>query len=304
MTFNSVIDTLYTAVISFTVRCIRAYTSPQAPVDAHKKIHEVVHDGNTDVDSQETAVEKVDSHAVVDEAVPTFKKIESILKTDTYVHTDMARNTIMYAGNVSVPVYKNPTMEFDAQIGVIPYGEMVMMLEPQGRFLKVIWNTLEGWVLKDDLVDRAIRVYPEFTVGKENGVDDSNTVHVRAIIKDEFGVSRSEFSLQAGEYVLYRLWKKGIRIEWPKTRPRVPGLWHTILKGVPRVHVGVTPKVGSVMEYMLNNDVGHLAYVEAVFPDNTITISEANFPDSGMYNERELTTEEWKELKPVFITVT
>jgi hypothetical protein len=210
----------------------------------------------------------------------------------------------MYAGNIQVPVYKNPTIEFDTKIGDIPYGEMVMMLEPRGRFSRVVWNEVEGWVLREDLVDRAARVYPEFMIGQENSVDHPNTVHVRAILGDVFGIGRSEFSLQAGEYVLYRLWKKGIRIVWPQTEsPRVPGLWHKILKGVSGIHIGVTPKVGSIMEYMFNDDIGHLAYVEAVFPDNTITISEVNYPDAGIYNEREITKEEWRELKPVFISV-
>jgi hypothetical protein len=189
-------------------------------------------------------------------------------------------------------------------IATISYGEMFMVLEPRGRFFRVLWNGKEGWVLREDLVDRAVNVYPQFVKGEENPVDHSNTAHIRAILGDPFGLSRSEFALQAGEYVLYKLWRKGLRIEWPDIRPRVPGLWHKILKGSEKVHVGVTPRVGSVMEYMLNEDIGHLAYVEAVFPDDTITISEANFPDSGIYNERELKREEWRELKPVFIQVT
>jgi hypothetical protein len=209
----------------------------------------------------------------------------------------------MYADNVRVPVYKNPTIEFDAQIGEIPYGEMVIVLEPKGRFYRIVWNTIEGWVFRDDIADRAIRIFPEFTIGEENLVDHPNTVHVRAIINDVFGLGRSEFALQAGEYVLYRLWKKGIHIVWPEIRPRVPGLWHKILKGSPQVHIGVIPKIGSIMEYMITPEIGHLALVEALFPDDTITISEANFPDMGIYNERVLTKEEWKELHPVFMTV-
>lgn len=54
---------------------------------------------------------------------------------------------------------------------------------------------------------------------------------------------------------------------------------------------------------MMSDEVGHVAYVEAVFPDDTITISEVNFPDSGIYNERSLLKEEWKSLKPVFIQI-
>lgn len=213
------------------------------------------------------------------------------------------KNTVMYANSVRVPVFKNPTIEFDGQIGEVPFGDMVIVLEPRGRFYRIMWNTIEGWVLKEDIADRALRVYPVFTIGEENGVDHPNTAHVRAILGDIFGLGRSEFALTAGEYVLYRLWRKGARIVWPEIRPRVPGLWHTILRGSRQVHIGVMPKVGAVMEYMLSPEMGHVAYVEAVFPDHTITISETNFPDAGIYNERVLTKEEWKELHPVFMTV-
>jgi surface antigen len=57
------------------------------------------------------------------------------------------------------------------------------------------------------------------------------------------------------------------------------------------------------MEYVDENEIGHLAYIEAVFPDDTVALSEVNYPDSGTYNERELSKLEWKELRPVFIVV-
>jgi surface antigen len=57
------------------------------------------------------------------------------------------------------------------------------------------------------------------------------------------------------------------------------------------------------MEYMVTEDSGHLAYVESVFPDETLKLSEVGYPDSGIYNERVLTREEWKELKSIFIQV-
>ncbi|QQR64469.1 CHAP domain-containing protein [Candidatus Kaiserbacteria bacterium] len=213
------------------------------------------------------------------------------------------KNTVMYVRSVRVPIFKNPTIEFDGQIGEVSFGEMVIVLEPRGRFYHIMWNTIEGWVLKEDIADRALRVYPVFVIGEENGVDHPNTAHTRAILRDVFGIARSEFALQSGEYVLYRLWRKGRHIVWPEIRPRVPGVWHTILRGSRQIHIGVMPKVGAVMEYMLSSEMGHVAYVEAVFPDHTITISEANFPDGGIYNERVLTKEEWKELHPVFMTV-
>jgi surface antigen len=47
---------------------------------------------------------------------------------------------------------------------------------------------------------------------------------------------------------------------------------------------------------------GHVAFVEAVFPDASLQISEANWPDRGIYNERVMVREEWKKLSPTFIT--
>ena len=83
----------------------------------------------------------------------------------------------------------------------------------------------------------------------------------------------------------------------------MPGLWHEILAQTAGVHIHTEPKIGMIMEYVTDDEMGHLAYVEAVFPNETITISEVNNPDSGIYNEREYTKEEWKLLQPVFLEV-
>lgn len=241
----------------------------------------------------------------VAEPPATFKSLKDILHIpkEEAVAAESEKNTVMYVGSTDVPLYKNPTQEFDTVLATIRYGEMVMTFETKGRYARVAHGDLVGWVLREDLSDRAAFVYPDFTIGEKNELDDPNTIRVRAMIDDLFSASRIEFPLQAGEYVVYRLLRKGIRILWPPVRPRTPGRWHTILKGVTGVHIGVTPKTGSVMEYTLPEEIGHLAYVEAVFPDQTINISEANFPDCGIYNERVLTRNEWRELKPVFIQI-
>lgn len=285
----SVIDTLFDRVVDVSVRVV------SLALPRHRT--RVTTEPAYETPSEEEA-------ELADDGPHTFRSIEEILHTERREPAVAAKNTIMYARSIAVPVFRNPTVEFDSELGVIPYGEMVMMLEPRGRFYRVVWNALEGWVLKDDLADRAAYVYPDFTIGEENSVDSPNTAHVRAIIGDTFNASRAELPLQAGEYVLYKLWKRGKRIDWPLRREaRVPGLWHKLLRGVPRIHIGVTPKVGDIMEYVMEGEVGHLAYVEAVFPDDTITVSEANFPDSGIYNERVLTREEWRELRPTFVSV-
>ena len=43
------------------------------------------------------------------------------------------------------------------------------------------------------------------------------------------------------------------------------------------------------------NEIGHVAFVEEVYPDGSIRISEANWPRNGIYNERVLTVAEWKD---------
>lgn len=287
MITTDVLDRMFEYAISISVRVIEwifsLYRVPESPAQVEE--------------SRVVLREK--------EEVPefTFKPIGEVIAREQAVSTGVQKNTVMYAHAHRVPVFQNPTIEFDGQIGEVPYGEMVIVLEPKGRFYHIVWNTLDGWVLKGDIADRALRVYPVFVVGEENSVDHPNTAHVRTILGDPFGLARSEFPLQAGEYVLYRLWKKGVRIMWPDVRPRMPGRWHQILRGVHNVHIGVSPKVGSVMEYTFDHDMGHLAFVEAVFPDGTITLSEVNVPDSGVYNERELPIEKWKALKPLFIEV-
>lgn len=231
-----------------------------------------------------------------DEQVPlTFRSAADILE---HPH---AKNTVMYTGTEHTPLFSKPTMEFDGVITRLPYGTMVMVLESRGRWSRVAHTGKEGWVLRDDLSDRAAHVYPDFTIGVENRADDPNTLRVRACIEDEFGAGKAELPLQSSEYVLYRLYKKGIQIAWPDVRPRIEGLWHELLKGRAGVQIGIGPCGGCIMEYIYESGEGHLAYVEAVFPDETLSISEVNYPADGIYNERVLTREEWIELKPVFI---
>ena len=231
----------------------------------------------------------------------TFRPLSSVM-VERAQNTDLSR-TIAYVASARAPLFGTPTKEFDTVVITLPYGSMVMVLEEKGRFSKVSGNGLTGWVLRDDLADRAAHVYPEFVQGEENMGDDPNTLRLRAFIKDEFHGGETESPLQAGEYVLYKLMRKELVINWPPARPRTPGRWHTILRGVPGIYIGIIPKTGSVMECSLENDTGHLAYVEAVFPDERITISQANNPDNGMYSERTLRKEEWQALNPIFIQV-
>ncbi len=290
----SVIDELYSFALESILGLFRAVSSI---VKDEKQ--SVVYALEAPVTSTNVAIEV---EAPVEEDT-TFRSMEALLKKNHVEPLTEENNVVMYVGTNEVALYMKPTQEFDTCLGTLRYGDMVMVLEQRGRWANVVCGTLEGWVLREDLVDRAAYVYPEFVIGQENGVDDPNTVRVRAMIGDMFGGAKIEFPLQAGEYVMYRFKRKGLTIHWGEKRPRVPGLWHTLLKGVQGIHMGITPKTGSIMEYVFKDEIGHVAYVEAVFPDETIHISETNYPDRGIYNERIITREEWRELKPIFIQV-
>lgn len=232
-------------------------------------------------------------------AVPTFKSVGEVIGTREEVE-DLS-HTVAFVASAESPLFGSPTKEFDTVITHVPYGSMIMVLEEKGRFSKVAKDGLVGWMLRDDLRAQAAHVLPEFVAGEENAHDDPNTLRLRAYIKDEFHGGETESCLQAGEYVVYMLARKNLNINWPSVRPRTPGLWHTILKGVPGVYIGIAPKTGSIMEYTLPGDIGHLAYVEAVFPDERISASSVNLPDHGIYSEQVLTKEEWQALNPVFL---
>jgi len=287
LSFTRTVDTIFDAIIAFSTRIVRAYVYADEKITAEEPESSISH------------IQYIEAPA----QYVQLPLLQEEHKTSDTILLPASRGSVMYVGSVGVALYKNPAIEYDAQITTLPFGGMVMVGDSKGRFCQVNWKDASGWVLRDDVVDRASSIYPKFVKGVENSVDDANTSYVRTLIKDEFGLARSEFPLQAGEYVLYRLWRRSLRIEWPSARPRVPGIWHSILKGKKGVYMSMIPKVGAIMEYMLNDEVGQLAYVEAVFPDETISISEVNNPDSGIYSERELLKEEWKELRPVFIEI-
>lgn len=200
--------------------------------------------------------------------------------------------------------YTAPQAEFDGVMEVVPYGTAVTVVGYRGRYASVLRAHHTGWIVKDDLNPDKFSVWPQFNFKQEYFATDSDTLKVRALIQDEFGAGGLGLPLQAGEYIAVRMLSDHRTIAWTEARPRLPGDWQNILRGVRGVHSTVTPKTDSIMEWRTESGEGRLAYVEAVAPDNTISLSLVGLHDAGQYLTQTLTEDEWRELRPVFIDVT
>lgn len=236
------------------------------------------------------------------EAVLTASRGESALSP---------KHAVMYCTRAQVPLRAMPDNATDTAIAMIAYGDMVMVLEADETWSYVAVGEKRGYVPTQMLVAEAAGVYPAFVIGAENNARDANTIRLRSVIRDEFSASLTQLPLQAHEYVYYKLLRRGTRIAWPDIRPRTSGSWAQILSHVEGVTIGERPTVGAVMEFSLpegrekgkTEAKAHLAYVEKVMPDQTIRISEADWPASGIYNERVLVKDEWRTFNPSFIAI-
>ena len=196
-----------------------------------------------------------------------------------------------------------PTRTFDGVVERLPYAASFRIISSQGKWLKVDHHNTVGWIHEDNVTRSRQEITPRLIYEEKYGSEHVSTLLLRASIDDQFHAAALSFSLQDVEYVTYKLLAQGQCIVWPPVRPRIAGTWQRILKGVQGIHLGIAPKKGSVIEYIKENNTGHVAFVESVYPDDSITISEVGYPNEGVFHERTLPKEEWKELRPIFIEV-
>ena len=234
-------------------------------------------------------------------ATPARPSYESI---KAHAADPVAAGDIQYVRVPQAHVYALPTRTFDGAFSTLQYGASVPVVSQQGSWLSVLIDEKRGWIQRDSVTDKHSALYPQLEVGKTYDADHDATERIRLIIDDSFTSSGLDTPLQNVEYVTYRLLRKGRSVLWPSERPRLAGTWQRLLRGVTGVHVGVHPKTGSIIEYVNPDDTGHVGYVASVYPDDSITINEVGYPTDGVYSERTLKKDEWRELRPVFIEVT
>lgn len=228
---------------------------------------------------------------------------EALPEPKVYADNPFRPGELYFIGDIDTYLYSDPVVAFDTAHSRLGYGAQVLLKKLGGRWAHVLADGTEGWVLKDSLRERSEDIYPQFLYDNVYEAQDPETIKLRACIGDSFGGARAGIPLTGAEYVTYKLYKKKRVIEWQPDGPRIPGTWQVRLRGQHGVHMSVLPKTDSIMEYIVD-DTGYLAYVEAVFPDKSIKVSQVGIPDDGQYTERTMMLEEYRELRPVFIEVT
>lgn len=224
--------------------------------------------------------------------------LESVFATATIAPQ---RNTVVYVATSEAPLRNSPEHGVDNVLLRMPYGAMLVAMETTGEWVHIFFRGVEGYVELRDLADKAAHVYPKFIIGDANTAEEPNTERVRAIIGDEFSFGEAVLPLQAEEYVLYKLIRNGIDISWGSFRPRSAGYWAAATVGIPNVERKIEPQPRTAIEWTMHDGKGHIAFVESVTTDGALTISEVNWPEQGIYNERVLVREEWMALAPTFM---
>jgi hypothetical protein len=208
--------------------------------------------------------------------------------------------SLYFVGVEKAHLHTDPVVAFDVVMGSLSYGDQVRMLKIGGRWAYIKADEKEGWIFKDALREQAKDVFPLFEDGKVYDAMSEETKKLRLCIHDMFWGDKSSLLLTDAEYVTYKLQRKQRMLPWTEERPRTPGTWQKKLRGCFGVHIGIRPKTDSVMEYIIE-DIGYVAYVEAVFPDDSIKLSAVGLLEEGVFSETILAKEQWKELRPVFI---
>lgn len=211
---------------------------------------------------------------------------------------------VMYVQNpLGAASRVTPAVDFDTIQMTHPYGTAVSVSQFSGNYAHVLRGDVKGWLLKDDLTPHKNEVWPVLREWVLYAAMTVEAVKIRALIQDSFAGGALALPLQAGEYILFRLLNDNRTIVWPDDRPRLPGFWQSILKGVSGIHATIMPKTDTVMEWQSESDGGRLAYVEGVSPDNTITTTCVGLIVAGQYTRQIWTQDQWRELRPVFIQV-
>lgn len=198
-------------------------------------------------------------------------------------------------------VLQQPELMFDTAVGRLIFGDTVMVGDMGATYSHIRNEKLSGWTLTESLSTDKRLVFAQLKTGQVYGDKDEQTVKLRRYIKDELLGSELKLPLQSVEFILYKLKQSSQAVAWPDERPRMPGNWHTILRGIKGAAMNTTPRTSSVLEVVGDNNSSFLAYVDEVRPDMSIKVSSVGRAKTGQYLEEEFSRDEWQEWQPVFV---
>lgn len=225
---------------------------------------------------------------------------------------EFSTKKLYISSEIGLRMRTTPEIKDDNIIITVDFGKEVSVIQEQDKWFKVKIEDKEGWVSCYYLTENpptkqtpelqkkesTSDVLPTFKIGVVNLANDSNTVKLRKIINDAFGCGANGYDLQCTEYVHYKIQQLGITINWPAERPRHGGRWATIFEKSGQYKILSSPKAGCAMSFtsgLKNSNIGHVAFVEEIYNNEAIKISEANWPPPGKYCERILTKDQWQD---------
>jgi hypothetical protein len=220
----------------------------------------------------------------------------------THAPSSPVNGSSYFIGLEKVDLHTDPVVAFDVVMRQLHYGDQVRLLKLGGRWAYIRVDEHEGWVFKDALREQAKDVFPFLEEGVLYDAEHEETIKLRLVIGDAFCGGRASLLLTDAEYVTYKLHQRGLALPWESERPRTPGTWQKKLRGKDAVHISINPQPFSVMEYIVE-DIGYVAFVEAVFPDGSLKLSAVGLLGEGVYGEAIMHKDQWRELRPVFIAV-
>jgi len=146
---------------------------------------------------------------------------------------------------------------------------------------------------------------PVTQVLHENIRYDANhttTKNIRTYLQEELSLLTGTSDLQQVEWLLYRLHAVGKVLPWSALLVTTVGQWHETLKGKRGVEMTVTPRTAALMEWQ-DSVQGYIVEVTEVTPDETVTGRLFGTPLPGVATIVTYTKDQWREYRPVFITV-
>lgn len=143
----------------------------------------------------------------------------------------------------------------------------------------------------------------ELQVNEHYKAAHEDTESIRSYLKDEAHVPTMDDDLTSYEWLAYTFSKHNRSLPWSSLSMVSVGYWHQAVKGLSDVSISVAPRTRSIIEWFDARGFGHIGLVKKVTPDETILILELGGQASGMLSERLLPVSQWKEMRPVFISL-